>query len=160
MLQLLRGKKSSLFVKIVLGVIVIGFSFFGIESYFVANTNTNVAKVGGSAISEQEFTQRYNRAVQAELQRMRQQFGASVNASMFQTPEFKRRVLDDLVNERVLLETNDELGLVVPVQRLRDEIQKIPAFQNEGVFDKEQYRQVLQTGEWREPRFATRSTVT
>ena len=144
MLQLLRGKKSSLFVKIVLGVIVIGFSFFGIESYFVANTNTNVAKVGGSAISEQEFTQRYNRAVQAELQRMRQQFGASVNASMFQTPEFKRRVLDDLVNERVLLETNDELGLVVPVQRLRDEIQKIPAFQNEGVFDKEQYRQVLQ----------------
>jgi len=143
MLQLLRGKKSSLFVKIVLGVIVIGFSFFGIESYFVANTNTNVAKVGGSAISEQEFTQRYNRTVQAEMQRMKQQFGANVNASMFQTPEFKHRVLDDLVNERVLLETNDKLGIVVPVERLRNEIQKIPAFQNEGAFDKDQYKQVL-----------------
>ncbi|HEU4663116.1 MAG TPA: SurA N-terminal domain-containing protein [Dokdonella sp.] len=143
MLQLLRGKKSSLFVKIVLGVIVVGFSFFGIESYFVANTNTDVAKVGASSISEQEFTQRYNRAVQFEMQRMKQQFGANVNASMFQTPAYKHRVLEDLVNEKVLLEANDQLGLVVPVERLRDEIRKVPAFQNEGAFDAEQYKQVL-----------------
>ncbi|MGN6520973.1 MAG: SurA N-terminal domain-containing protein [Dokdonella sp.] len=143
MLQLLRGKKSSLFVKIVLGVIVIGFSFFGIESYFVANTSTNVATVGDGAISEQEFTQRYNRAVQFEMQRMKQQFGANVNASMFQTPAYKHRVLEDLVNEKLLLEANDRLGIVVPLERLRSEIQKVAAFQNEGVFDPEQYKQVL-----------------
>ena len=143
MLQLLRGKKSSLFVKIVLGVIVIGFSFFGIESYFVANTSTNVATVGDGAISEQEFTQRYNRAVQYEMQRMKQQFGANVNASMFQTPAYKHRVLEDLVNEKLLLEANDRLGIVVPLERLRSEIQKVAAFQNEGVFDSKQYKQVL-----------------
>ena len=40
MLQALRGKKSGLLVKIVLGVIVIGFSFFGIESYFIAASTT------------------------------------------------------------------------------------------------------------------------
>ena len=44
MLQALRGKKSGLLVKIILGVIVIGFSFFGIESYFVATRRQSVAQ--------------------------------------------------------------------------------------------------------------------
>ena len=70
MLQLLRGKKSSLLVKIVLGVIVIGFSFFGIESYFIANTNTSVAKVGRTEISQQQFTERFNQYVQRMVQAM------------------------------------------------------------------------------------------
>jgi peptidyl-prolyl cis-trans isomerase D len=139
MLQLLRGKKSSLFVKIVLGVIVIGFSFFGIESYFVASTNTNVAKVGGSEISQQEFAERFNQYVQ----RMTQMMGPAANAAMFQSPETKHRVLDQLIDERLLLDANDKLGIDVPPQRIRDEISQVPAFQNEGKFDAEQYKQVL-----------------
>jgi len=139
MLQLLRGKKSSLFVKIILGVIVIGFSFFGIESYFVGNTNTSVAKVGGSEISQQEFQEQFNRYVQ----RMVQMMGPSANASMFQNPEVKRRLLDQMIDDKVVLEASDRLGLAVPAKRIQEEILKIPAFQNDGKFDAEQYRQVL-----------------
>jgi peptidyl-prolyl cis-trans isomerase D len=139
MLQLLRGKKSSLLVKIVLGVIVIGFSFFGIESYFVANTNTSVAKVGRTEISQQQFMERFNQYVQ----RMVQAMGPSANVSMFQGPEVKHRLLDQMVDEQVLLEANDKLGIDIPARRVQDEILKIPAFQNEGNFDAEQYRQVL-----------------
>ena len=141
MLQLLRGKKSSLFVKIILGVIVIGFSFFGIESYFVANTNTSVAKVGGAEISQQQFQDRFSQHVQ----RMVQMMGSAANASMFQTPEFKRRLLDQMIDEKVVLEASDKLGMTVPAKRIQDEILKVPAFQNDGNFDAEQYRQVLLT---------------
>ena len=139
MLQLLRGKKSSLLVKIVLGLIVIGFSFFGIEQYFIANVNTSVAKVGGTEISQQQFSERFNQYVQ----RMVQMMGPAANVSMFQGPEVRHRVLDQMVDEQVLLEANDKLGLVVPARRVQDEILKIPAFQNDGKFDAEQYRQVL-----------------
>ncbi len=139
MLQLLRGKKSSLFVKIVLGLIVIGFSFFGIESYFVANTNTSVARVGSSEISQQEFQEQFNRYIQ----RMVQMMGSSANASMFQNPEVKRRLLDQMIDERVVIAASEKLGMSVPAKRIQDEILKIPAFLNDGKFDPEQYRQVL-----------------
>lgn len=139
MLQLLRGKKSSLFVKIILGVIVIGFSFFGIESYFVANTNTSVAKVGGAEISQQEFQDQFNRYVQ----RMVQMMGPAANAAMFQNPDVKRRLLDQMIDEKVVLAASDKLGMTVPAKRIQDEILKVPAFQNDGKFDAEQYRQVL-----------------
>ena len=39
MLQALREKTSGLIAKILLGLIVITFSFFGIESYFVTQTD-------------------------------------------------------------------------------------------------------------------------
>jgi peptidyl-prolyl cis-trans isomerase D len=48
-----------------------------------------------------------------------------------------------MVDEQVLLEANDKLGIDIPARRVQDEILKIPAFQNEGNFDAEQYRQVL-----------------
>lgn len=88
MLQLLRGKKSSLLVKIVLGLIVIGFSFFGIEQYFIANVNTSVAKVGGTEISQQQFSERFNQYVQ----RMVQMMGPAANVSMFQGPEVRHQI--------------------------------------------------------------------
>ena len=43
MLQALRDKTSGLIAKIVLGALIFVFSFFGIESYFIARTDTWVA---------------------------------------------------------------------------------------------------------------------
>jgi peptidyl-prolyl cis-trans isomerase D len=139
MLQLLRGKKSSLFVKIILGVIVIGFSFFGIESYFIANVDTSVAKVGDREISQDQFRDRFNQY----RQRMMQMMGGAADASYFERPEVKRQVLDQMVDEKVLLSVNDKLGVQIPADRIRKEILDIPAFQNDGKFDPEQYRLAL-----------------
>ncbi|HEY0180186.1 MAG TPA: SurA N-terminal domain-containing protein [Dokdonella sp.] len=139
MLQLLRGKKSSLFVKIVLGVIVIGFSFFGIESYFVANTDTSVANVDGAKISEDQFRQRFDQY----RQRMMQMMGEAADASFFEKPAVKRQFLDQLVDEQVLLAANEKLGVAVPAERIRNEILAIPAFQSDGKFDPEQYKMLL-----------------
>ncbi|GAA0720146.1 SurA N-terminal domain-containing protein [Dokdonella soli] len=139
MLQLLRGKKSDLFVKIALVLITIGFSFFGIESYFVANTSTSVAKVGDKEISQDQFRDRFNQY----RQRMIQMMGGAADASFFERPEVKRQLLDQLVDEQVLLSANEKLGMVVPAERIRQEILAIPAFQNDGKFDPAQYKLVL-----------------
>ncbi len=139
MLQLLRGKKSSLLVKIILGVIVIGFSFFGIESYFIANVDTSVARVGGSEISQDQFRERFSQY----RQRMVQMMGGAGDVSFLDRPEVKRQLLNTMVDERVLLEANDKLGVAIPAERIRNEILGISAFQSEGKFDADQYKMLL-----------------
>lgn len=139
MLQLLRGKKSSLLVKIVLVIVVIGFSFFGIESYFIANVDSSVARVGDQKVTQEEFRQRFSQY----RQNMQQRLGTAVDASFFDRPVVKRQVLDQLVNEKVLLEANDKLGVSVPAPVIQREIMEIPAFQVDGQFNPDQYRAVL-----------------
>lgn len=139
MLQLLRGKKSSLLVKIILGLVVLGFSFFGIESYFVANVDTSVARVGKGEISQEQFRERF-----AEYrQRMVQMMGEAGDASLLDRPEVKLQVLNGMVDERVLLDANEKLGVAITPDRIRSEILSIGAFQSEGKFDPDQYRMLL-----------------
>ncbi|WP_300615223.1 SurA N-terminal domain-containing protein [Dokdonella sp.] len=139
MLQLLRGKKSSLLVKIVLGLVVIGFSFFGIESYFVANIDTSVARVGKGEISQEQFRERFAQY----RQRMVQMMGEGGDASFLDRPEIKLQLLNSMVDERVLLDANDKLGIAISPDRIRSEILAIGAFQNDGKFDPDQYRMLL-----------------
>ena len=139
MLQLLRGKKSGLFVKIALVLITIGFSFFGIESYFVSSTSTSVAKVGSTEITQDQFRDRFNQY----RQRMQQMMGPAADATFFAKPEVKRQMLDQLVDEQVLLDANNKLGVTIPAARVRKEILEVPSFQNDGKFDPERYKMVL-----------------
>lgn len=136
MLQALREKTSGVVSKIVLGLIVITFSFFGIESYFVTQTDDFVAKVGDREISQQDFRTRFDEFRQQQLQ----QANGAINASFFEQPAIKRRILDQMIDEQVILQTNERLGVVIPADRLRSEILKIPAFLTDGKFDENLYR--------------------
>jgi len=140
MLQALRGKKSSILIKIVLVVITIGFSFWGIESYLFTHVDSSVAKVNGTEISTEQFRQRFDE----NRQRMMQMMNGQLDASFFERPEMKKQVLDQLVNERVLLDANKDLGVIVTDERIKREISAIPAFQKDGKFDPETYKMLLQ----------------
>jgi peptidyl-prolyl cis-trans isomerase D len=141
MLQALRGKKSSILIKIVLVVITIGFSFWGIESYLFTRVDSSVAKVDGSDITVDQFRQRFDE----NRQRMTQMMGNAVDASFFERPEVKQQVLEQLINEQVLIEANKKLGISVTDDRVRREILGIPAFQKDGKFDTDTYRMLLTT---------------
>jgi peptidyl-prolyl cis-trans isomerase D len=136
MLQELRAKTHGLVAKILLGLIVITFSFFGVESYFIGQTVDFVAKVGDREISQQDFRTRFDEFRQRQLEAA----NGAIDAKFFEQPAIKRRILDQLIDEQVLLAANEELGIAVPAQRLREEILKIPAFQRDGNFDPALYR--------------------
>ena len=136
MLQELRARTHGIVAKILLGLIVIAFSFFGVESYFVAQTKDFVAKVGDKEISQQDFRSRFDEFRQQQLQAA----NGAIDARFFEQPAIKRRILDQLIDEQVLLVANQKLGIAIPAERLRDQISKIPAFQREGVFDPALYR--------------------
>jgi peptidyl-prolyl cis-trans isomerase D len=139
MLQALRGKKSGFLVKVVLVLITIGFSFWGIESYLFTRVDTSVASVNGTEITQDQFRQRF----EENRQRMMQMMGNSVDASFFERPELKRQVLDQLVNEQLLVDANEKLGIRITDDRVKREILSIPAFQKDGKFDVDTYKMLL-----------------
>ena len=141
MLQTLHDRFSGIAAKILLGIVVIVFGgFFGIQQYLNPKSETFVAKVNDKEISQDQFREAYNRF----RSQMQQAYGAQFDAAAFDTPERKRQVLDQLINEQLLADANTKLGIMVPVTQIRDAIQNIPAFQTDGKFDPDLYRMRLQ----------------
>jgi peptidyl-prolyl cis-trans isomerase D len=139
MLQALSNKIHGWPAILILGIAVFAMSFFGIEGYFTSRTETYVAKVGKQEISQQQFQDRLNQLRQQASERLGDQF----DSSAFEQPEMKQRVLDAMIDQELLRQANDELGVRVPDMAVRDTIASIPAFQVNGQFDGSTYRAVL-----------------
>jgi peptidyl-prolyl cis-trans isomerase D len=139
MLQALRTKLHGWPSIVILGICVFAISFFGIESYFASRTDTYVAMVGKHEISQRDYQDRVNQARRDEMARAGDQF----DATEFEKPETKRLILDQLINEQLLRQTNEALGLRVSAVELRDRISSQQAFQVNGQFDPATYRAIL-----------------
>jgi peptidyl-prolyl cis-trans isomerase D len=139
MLQAMRNKMHGWPAAIVLGICVLAMSLFGMESYFTSRNDTFVAKVGKHEISQNDYQNRMN-----EMRRQAAaQQGDSFDASAFEKPEFKQRVVDGLVEQQLLLKANDDWGMRVSDQAVRDYIASIPGFQINNQFDPTTYRTYL-----------------
>lgn len=117
------------------------FAFFGLESYTRFRDRDNgVAKVAGHSISQQEW----DAAQREQMERFRQMFGPQFDPKMFDTPEARRGVLDNLIAQRVLLNEVSAKHLAVSDQILRQTILGIPGLTGpDGKFDGERYKNLL-----------------
>ncbi|HEV2680335.1 MAG TPA: SurA N-terminal domain-containing protein, partial [Rhodanobacter sp.] len=109
---------------------------FGMESYFTSRNDTFVAKVGKHEISQNAFQERIN---QLRQQASAEQ-GEHFDASIFEKPEIKQRILDGMIDEQLLQQANADWGMRVSDQSVRDYIAGTPAFQVNGQFDVTSYR--------------------
>ncbi len=140
MLQTLHDKFSGTIAKIVLGLITIIFGgFFGIQSYMNPQSETYVAKVDKTEVTQDQFRDAWNR-YRAQMQ---QQMGPMFDATTFDTPQQKRRMLDSLVDQQLLANVNDSLHIMVPKTRVDEVIRNEPAFQVDGKFDADRARMLL-----------------
>ncbi len=128
MLQSIRDKSGSKIAYAILALLMAAFMFFGIQGYFVASGDTGVAKVGSTDISSGAYRERMNET----LQRMRTMMGESFQSEFFSTPQYKRQVVDQLVDEELMTQAGAAAGVAVSDARLREEIAKIEAFHVNG----------------------------
>lgn len=127
-------------VQIVLAVIILPFAFWGVDSYNRSgNSAETVAKVNGAKITRQEFEE----ALGQQQERLRQMLGGSFDAAMFESPEMKNAVLENLAEQRLLIERAKVAGLVVTDQQVAQVIAGVEAFQQDGKFDKGRYESAL-----------------
>jgi peptidyl-prolyl cis-trans isomerase D len=140
MLQSLHEKTSGLFAKILLGIITIVFGgFFGTQQFGSSHSANYVAAVNGQEITQNDFRERWD----AYRNRITRQFGNQVDMSQIDTPERRRQLLDQMIDEQLLLDSAQKQGAVVPKALVQQEILSVPAFQVDGKFNPAAYQQFL-----------------
>ena len=127
-------------IQIILAIVVLPFAFWGVDSYTRSvSTSDAVATVNGSKITQQEF----GNALRQQQDRLRQQLGKNFDPAMLESPEMKRAVLENLVSQRLMLQSARDVRLVVTDEQVASVISGIEAFQDGGKFDRKRYEAVL-----------------
>ncbi len=98
-----------------------------------------VAKVGGEAITPQQF----EAAHRERLDQVRQALGENFDPAAFDTPAAREASLNSLLGDRALRKEAAESHLMVSENRLRQVIASVPAFQDEGKFSYDRYKTLL-----------------
>ncbi|MBX3487322.1 MAG: SurA N-terminal domain-containing protein [Candidatus Paracaedibacteraceae bacterium] len=155
MLQTFRKHSGGIFAKVLFGLLVASFAFFGIEDIFSSYTSMQpIAKVGEISISQEEFMRSYQKIVT----RMQTMAKGKLKPDDIRRMGIDKRVLDDLVNSAVLDNEIKYLGLRVSNAALEGFIKSVPAFQNKaGQFDRNQFRYLLYSNEMSESGFINES---
>ena len=142
MMERLREGVNSIAVKIILGLIILSFVFAGVGSYIIGGGSNAAAKVGNTEIGRGAFEQAY----QSERNRMQAQMGdyfANLLADPAYVQSFRKSVLDRMINDVLLEQYADSLGLRISDEQVRKEILNMTPFQNNGRFDQEIYQAAL-----------------
>ena len=136
MLSWFRNNTSSVGMIILIGLLILSFAFWDVQSYFNQSVNGVVATVNGEEISSSDWQQQFSNY----RQNMMNQFGQNLEADYFDSPMIRRGFLDSIINGKLMEQLALENGFVATPEALRQRIQSFPAFQNEnGQFDKESY---------------------
>ncbi|MGH8441529.1 MAG: SurA N-terminal domain-containing protein [Nevskiaceae bacterium] len=139
MLQDLRDRLTGPFTWFIVGIIVIPFAFFGIDTFRGGGADPVVAKVGDTKIKESQFRAGYDQ----RLQQLQALMGPGFREDLIDKPRFQERVLADMVQEALLRQHVRDEGYRASDAMLFESIEKIPAFQENGRFSTESYRSRL-----------------
>ncbi len=138
MLRLMRRQAGSWLIKVLLGAIVIVFVFWGVGS-FRSQRGGRVALVNGDQITLDEYREAYNNLIE----QLRGRFGNNLDEKMIETLQVKKQALNQLIDNRLLIQESKRLKFRVSKKELADAISNITAFQSAGMFDSRIYKNVL-----------------
>ena len=133
--------KNKRLLQVVLGLMIIPFAFFGLDSYTRSMGGADdVANVEGQSITVREF----NEELRQQMDRIRGILGKGADLSSFDTPESRAGLLDNLVDRRVIATATVKSRLTISDAQLREMIAGMPPFQVDGKFSKASYEALLQ----------------
>ena len=110
MLDILRKKKRSWIITILLGLIIIVFIAFYGGSKPRGGPTQDIVEINGEVVSQSEFAAEYARAVE----RYRELFKGSVTPELLKTLNLKGTLLEEIIETRLVLQEARRLGLTSP----------------------------------------------
>ncbi len=140
MLEAIRKHAKGWLAKLILGLIAITFALFGVDSYMQGGNGVDViAEVGDVKISRQE----YARELQNQTDRMRESLGEKFDRTATETPEFRKKVLDSLLERKALVLTAQQQDFRPPDRYVESVVLQLPVFQENGVFSPQRFEAIL-----------------
>ena len=144
MMQAIRSKVGSIVIKVLFGMLIVSFALWGVytkSDYDQGRSpETVVATVGERSIRMDDV----QRELQPVMERLRQQFGGSVDQQQLKQLGIVNSVLNQLIERALLDQEAKRLGLEVSDDVIRNAIYENPAFRGaDGRFDRQLFSQVL-----------------
>lgn len=139
MLQDIRNSTQGPVFKVIVGLIVLSFALFGVESILLGGSDDSVALVNGDKIRAVEVQQAANR----QKQQIASMLGENFDPSLIDDAQLSARALEGLVGNKLQQQWAESLGLTASDVQLGAQVAAIPAFQIDGKFSAELYKQSL-----------------
>ena len=137
MLGTIRRKSKGWIAYLIVGLIAVPFTLFGIQQYIGGSSNSVIAKVDGEDITVNTYYQEFN----TQQRNLQQQLGSSYSAEIDYA--LRQSIIDSLINEKLLENFTNSMKLVTLDEEVRSLIQSNPVFQVDGVFSEDRYLQIL-----------------
>ncbi|MEQ9396858.1 SurA N-terminal domain-containing protein [Haliea sp.] len=139
MLQDIRKSTQGTAAKVVIGLIVISFALFGIESILLGGGGNSVAEVNGESVTPLELQQ----AVDTQRRQLMAMMGNDLDPELLDEQRLGARALEGIINRKLLMQSARALDLTVSEAELGAVIGGMEQFQIDGQFSPEMYRSLL-----------------
>lgn len=142
MLESMRRGANTWVAKLFIGLLVLSFAVWGVADIFTGYRGTDVAEVGKTPITVDQ----YRAALQREIQQASSRFGSYLTMDQARAFGLDTQVLARLMAEAALDDEARTRGLGVTDQVVAESISADPAFQTPGgQFDRSYFQQVLRS---------------
>lgn len=144
MLEAIRKRSASIIVKLLSGVLIMGFIAWGASDVITGRAaSVTLATVGDVDIRPGQVSSEYRR----EVERLRSVFGGRFTSEQARVMGVPDRVVNTIVQRTLYQLGAEDLGVVISDNLLRTEIRKNAAFRNAmGQFDRNVFQQVIRNG--------------
>jgi peptidyl-prolyl cis-trans isomerase D len=132
--------KHKRIVQIVLALVSLPFAFFGVDYYFRSSGGTadDVAVFDGGKVTQAEFAQALR-----DQQEMLMRTQRNVDPALFDNPEVRFNILQQVLRERLLQKKAADLHFRVSDNQVFEQIASDPRFREGDKFSLDRYRELL-----------------
>ncbi|MEA3224063.1 MAG: SurA N-terminal domain-containing protein [Thermodesulfobacteriota bacterium] len=138
MLGYIRRRARGWITKVIFGVIIVVFIFWGGSTYFTRKAN-KIAQVDNHIISIQQHSKAYRDAFNAYQER----YGKTFDNKMAERMNLRQKVLEQMINNYIMEFEAKRVGIIVTDEELAKAIKNVGAFTSDGKFDMAAYNRVL-----------------
>ena len=139
MLQDIRKSTQGTAAKVVVGLIVISFSIFGIESILLGGSGGGIAEVNGEQIYPGEVQQLVN----TQKRRLISMMGENLDPAMLDDQLLSTQALDSIIARKLQMQSAGRLKMAISDKQIGAIIGSMEQFQIEGKFSPELYKSML-----------------
>lgn len=141
MLQSMREGARSPWILVVIGLIVLSFVLTGAESLTFSGSQSGAAEVNGEEITLNEL----QFAIERQRRQLSEIYGDQIDPSFLDDDLLRPSVLNGLIEQKLLAGYAESLALASSPKAVGRAITSNPAFQLDGTFSTEYYRDVLRS---------------
>ena len=147
MLQFIRSKVTSIFIKVLFGILILSFAIWGIGDIFLGKKKAETAiSIGGIEYDSDDIRQEFERTRKA--MRLPPEYLSLVK------PQVLDSVINSMVNNGLVAAETADMKLMISQNQLKNWVAKSPAFKDQlGKFSPELFRRNLYNADLTEEAF-------